>query len=86
MIADPEGAYETAESKRAAVKDRLIDELVLSLPERFRTHTMHEEGMANVVTVDTWGGLGGPFEFAHFTDEELADAIIELCPESIAAH
>jgi len=78
VIADPEGPYETAD-KRAAVKERLVDELVLSLPERFRTSTMRED-MANVVTVDTWGGLGGPFEFAHFTDEELADAIIELCP------
>lgn len=78
VIADPEGHYATA-TERAAMKARLVDELVCSLPERFRTPTMRED-MANMVTIDTWGGLGGPFEFAHFTDDELADAILELCP------
>jgi len=78
VIADPEGKYETPE-KRAAVKARLVDDLVCSLPERYRTPALRED-MANLVTVDTWGGLGGPFEFAHFTDEELADALIELVP------
>lgn len=78
IVADPEGPYET-EDMRAEVKERLVDELVRSLPQRLRTSVMRED-MSNLVTVDTWGGHGGPFEFAHFTDGELAEAILEICP------
>jgi hypothetical protein len=78
VLADPKGPYTTV-NDRAAMKVRLVDDLVQSLPERLRTPKMIED-MSNLVTVDTWGGLGGPYEFAHFTDEELADAVVELCP------
>jgi hypothetical protein len=76
VIVDPEGRFASSEG-RASVKAQLVADLVLSLPERFRTQTLSED-FSNLVTVDTWGGLGGPFEFAHFTDEELASAVLEV--------
>ena len=77
VIADPEGPYAT-EADRIAVKQQLVDDLVRSVPERLRTELLAGD-MSTLVSVDTWGGYGGPFEFAHFTDAELADALLDVC-------
>lgn len=70
VAADPEGRYAT-EQDRAALRDRLIKLITEEVPEDFRADLLHPS--AELVEVRTWPGL--PFEFAHFSDRELATAL-----------
>ena len=71
---DPEGRYATDEDRRAQ-RDRWVQQLFDRIPPEHRTPALRED-LASLVEVETWGQ--GSFEFAHFTDEELATALLQL--------
>ncbi|MDE0602016.1 MAG: hypothetical protein OXI56_09535 [bacterium] len=72
VAVDQEGRYETDEQQQNQ-RIRIIKEIWEALPEDFQTSAILEN-LEHLVVVETWGA-GGCFEFAHFTDEELAQAI-----------
>ena len=68
---DPEKRYSTAagiETQRQGI----ISEILKALPATVRTETLRKE-LEHLVHIRTWGT--GSFEFAHFTDHQLALAI-----------
>ena len=72
VVVDPEKGYATdaaCERKRQGI----VDEIYTSVPEIVRTPTLRGD-LEHLVTVRTWGA-GGPFEFAHFSDAEIAGGI-----------
>ncbi len=71
---DPEGRYATDEDRRAQ-RDRWVQQLFDRLPPEYRTPALRED-LASLLEVETWGQ--GSFEFAHFTDEEMATALLQL--------
>lgn len=78
VAVDQEGRYGSPE-KQLGQRDRIIRQIWESLPEVFRTATVLED-LQHLVAVETWGEEGC-FEFAHFTDEELALAIRRMARE-----
>ena len=75
VAVDQEGRYGSPE-KQQGQRNRIIRQMWKSLPEAFRTDTVLED-LQHLVAVETWGEEGC-FEFAHFTDRELALAIRRL--------
>lgn len=73
VLADPEKDY--SDAAKCANQRRIIAETIVSeLPQ-----DLHEDLLADgseLVTVRTWPS--GPFEFAHFDDEELADGLLAM--------
>ena len=78
VAVDQEGRYGSPE-KQQGQRDRIIRQIWESLPEAFRTATVLED-LQHLVAVETWGEEGC-FEFAHFTDKELALAIRRIAHE-----
>ena len=75
-IMDAEGKVATAkgrEKRRRAWVKRILD----TLPPLDRTASVRES-VERLVAVDTWNRKGESFEFAHFTDRELALAIDQV--------
>lgn len=69
-VMDAEGKYATAKSReerRQAWISRILD----TLPPESRTPAVRES-IDRLVAVETWDGKGQSFEFAHFTDRQLA--------------
>ena len=74
VAVDPEGGYETVEGREE--KRRFIVERILArLEVQFRTDVVRKQ-LDGLVSISTWGIA--PFEFAHFTDGELARAVNRL--------
>lgn len=71
VLVDAEGRYYATKEKRARQRLRLLDAIAASLPPDLRPDLYGKE--AYLVEVRTWGKL--PFEFAHFTDRQLAAAV-----------
>jgi len=71
VLTDAEGKY-TTEADRDAQRERLLTVITEALPEDLRPDLFMPD--AGFVEIMTWGDK--PFEFAHFTDEELADALL----------
>lgn len=69
---DPEHKYATKE-ERDDVREQWVNRLIEQLSEEYRTPVMREQ-LRQLVQVDTWGEW--PFEYAHFTDEEIAHAVL----------
>ena len=52
-----------------------VDQIWQGLPDQFRTPVMRQE-LEGLVQIETWSG--GSFEYAHFTDREIARAILKV--------
>lgn len=85
---DPEHSYATADQRRR-VRELWVDKLLACLSHEHRTPKIHEQ-LADLVMVETWGTA--PFEFAHFSDDEISRAILQAyqgndapSPERLAA-
>lgn len=73
VAVDPEQRFATKPKQRAE-RDKLVRRLHESLPPGVRSAESLEE-MGSLVEITTWGTV--PWEFANFTDAELATAIME---------
>jgi hypothetical protein len=76
IVFDPEGRASTTDG-RAKRRRAWVQRLERALPVERRQHGAREEIDALVELV-TWNARGESFEFAHFTDLELAKAILQL--------
>ena len=70
VVADPEGRYTTSAS-RDDVRASMIDHILNSLPTTLRTDTVSRE-LQYLIHMRAWPR---EFEFAHFTDLQLARAL-----------
>ncbi len=71
VLTDAENKYATAKDRRNERK-LLLDSITATLPKDLRPDLYTKE--AQIVEIVTWGKY--PFEFAHFTDAQLADALL----------
>jgi hypothetical protein len=74
VAVDPEGRYSTPD-KQEAERQKLARRLFESLPQAAQS-TRAREDIDTLVTVTTW--RTGSWEFANFTDTELARAILKI--------
>jgi hypothetical protein len=72
VVMDAEGAMATA-ADRAKRRESWIERLIETLPREFRTSAVRD-ALDRQVYVDTWKRSGASFEFAHFTDRQIAVA------------
>jgi hypothetical protein len=72
VLTDAENKYETAADRREQ-RALLIDSIVKEVPVDLRGDLVHRS--SRLVEILTWGQRK-PFEFAHFTDRQLADALL----------
>jgi hypothetical protein len=68
---DPEGTFAT-ETQRERKRLRWAARIQESFPEPLRSSPVVLRQMRDLVEVDTWGA---PFEFAHFTNGQIAAAV-----------
>lgn len=73
---DAEGKFATA-ADREARRQKWIRRIAETLPVRLRTPSVLDP-LDKLVEVSTWNRKGESFEFAHFTDREIASAIHAL--------
>jgi hypothetical protein len=73
VLADPEKDY-ADEKMRDRQRDLIKEPIVKELPADLHTDLLAEG--TELVTVRSWPG--GPFEFSHFSDEELADGLLAM--------
>jgi hypothetical protein len=76
IAVDPEKRFATRALQRLE-RSKLVQRLFESLPNRLRTPAARDE-LESLVEVTTWGTL--PWEFANFTDAELAAGILSCVP------
>lgn len=76
VVSDPEGPMETA-LKRQEQRARWIARIVATFPQPYRTPTVRDQ-IEHLVFVETWNRLDDSFEFAHFTDRQIATALRQL--------
>lgn len=74
VAVDPESRYKTVE-QRAKQEANMINAVLRSLPKAARTETMRAN-LQHLIRLRTWGT--NSFEFAHFTDLQLARALRRL--------
>jgi hypothetical protein len=72
VLTDAEDKYQTPKDRRKQ-RGLLLDSIVSPLPEDLRHDLYSKE--ARIVEIMTWGQY--PWEFAHFTDAQLADALLQ---------
>ena len=75
IVVDQESNYSSPE-RIEQQKQTIINEILESLSQELRTDTLRSQ-LEQLVIVTTWGD-GGCFEYAHFTDSELAQAIVSI--------
>jgi hypothetical protein len=75
VMTDAENKYRTAADRRYQ-RRLLLDSLTKNVPKDLRADYYVNTVRDRVVEIRTWGKL--PFEFAHFRDEELADAMLSI--------
>lgn len=73
VLADPETDY-ADEKMRDRQRDLIAESIVKELPSDLHTDVLAED--TELVTVRS--RLSGPFEFSHFSDEELADGLLAM--------
>jgi hypothetical protein len=76
VVSDAEGSMRTTSQRRNRL-DVWIERVMRTLPPQHRTAAARQ-AVSRLVYVDTWRRNGESFEFAHFTDRELATAISRL--------
>ena len=74
---DAENRYETRRDRHNQRK-LLLDSITKDIPKDLRPNLYHRA--SQFVEIVTWGRL--PFEFAHFTDCQLADALLQTATVS----
>lgn len=78
MIAvDPEGNYRTQEHVERQYR-KVVDGILQAVPQGFDIDIIRSQ-VEQIVSVTTWGQYR--FEFANFTDEELAQGILQLAKD-----
>lgn len=75
VMTDAENRYTHADDRRYQ-RRLLLDSLTQNVPEDLRADYYSNTRRGRIVEIYTWGRL--PFEFAHFTDQELADAMLSI--------
>jgi hypothetical protein len=75
VMTDAENKYQTAACRRYQRK-LLLESLTANVPADLRSDYYNNTRRGRVVEIVTWGKL--PFEFAHFTDGQLADAMLSI--------
>jgi len=73
VLADPEKDYSDV-AKCANQRRNIAESIVSELPQDLQGDLLADG--SELVTVRTWPD--GPFEFAHFKDEELADGLLAM--------
>jgi hypothetical protein len=76
VVNDEEGPMATSK-QRGKQREKWIDRVLRTLPREHRTEGVRE-GLKPLVHIDTWRPSGESFEFAHFTDLQLANAIASI--------
>ena len=79
-IMDPEGKYATPESREKR-RQVWIDRILETLPIEHRTQAVRES-VGHLVSVRTWDTKGQSFEFANFTDRQIAKAAEAIDPRN----
>ncbi len=72
VLADAENDYATLADRRRQRK-LLIDSIAQEIPSDLRRDLYNNSRGGRMVEIKTWGSF--PFEFAHFRDDQLADAL-----------
>jgi hypothetical protein len=75
VMTDAENRYATAPRRRYQ-RRLLLDSLTQNVPKDLKADYYSNTRRGRIVDIWTWGHL--PFEFAHFTDQELADAMLSI--------
>ena len=73
---DPEGPVRTAADRRD-LRDKLLDRIARALPPEHRGR-VERQYVEPLVHIETWDRRGDSFEFAHFTDRQIARAILSV--------
>jgi hypothetical protein len=73
VLTDAENKFATP-AKRAHQRRLLLDSITKDLPEDLRPDIYSRQ--ARIVEILTWGKY--PFEFAHFSDRQIADGLLAL--------
>jgi hypothetical protein len=76
VVFDPEGPAATPDGRNKLQKD-WIDRILRGFPREHRTAAVREE-VALLVEVTTWNSKSESFEFAHFTDRQIASAMLKV--------
>src|SRR5207244_4454909 len=71
---DPEGEYRT-EAQRETHHATWVGRIIANLPVEYRTLVVKQQ-VSRLIQIETWGTE--PFEFAHFTNREIAAGINRL--------
>jgi hypothetical protein len=76
IVLDPEKRFATAASREER-RQQWVDRLLETLPSDRRTAAVRQQ-LTSLVEVMTWRRNADSFEFAHFTDRQLARATARL--------
>jgi hypothetical protein len=76
VVFDAEGEFATAADRRER-RDKWVSRVMQALPRELRTPIVAQQ-LRPFITVATWTRTGTSFEFAHFTDTEIATAAAAL--------
>lgn len=74
VVMDAEGRFVTA-ADRKRQKELWLDRILRSLPAPYQTPKAKSQ-MQDLVAVVTWNRAGESFEFAHWTDRQIAAAVL----------
>jgi hypothetical protein len=82
VITDPEGSMATEQRRNRAI-GRWANAAIELVPRSLRSPGLRQE-VEELITISAWDDVGSSFEFAHFSDAELAAAIgsIPRCPDA----
>jgi hypothetical protein len=76
VVFDPEGPAATATGRNKLQKD-WIDRILRVFPREYQSDAVREQ-IALLVEVTTWNSKSESFEFAHFTDPQIASAMLQV--------
>jgi hypothetical protein len=76
VVFDPEGPAATSDGRNKLQND-WIDRILRVFPREHQTGAVREQ-IALLVEVTTWNSKSESFEFAHFTDRQLASAMLRV--------
>jgi hypothetical protein len=76
FVSDPERPMATP-ARREARRQAWLDRLLETFEAQHRTHAVRDQ-LESIIQVETWNTKGESFEFAHFTDRQIAEAFHTL--------
>ncbi|MDE0614953.1 MAG: hypothetical protein OXI32_11135 [bacterium] len=77
VVVDPEKPYESS-NRAEAKQNEMIESVINSLPPSLQTDAIRND-LAMILHVHRWPA---EFEFAHWTDSELAEALQQVSPDA----